>query len=61
MIHLHMLTFHLAILGNVADLCTKQFNKLHKKKKTFHILTHGAMQGCGLTSLVVYNNANLVI
>ena len=37
------------------------FNKWHKKKKnknknkkvTLHILTHGAMRGCGLTSLVV--------
>jgi hypothetical protein len=39
------------------------FNKWHKKKKkkkkkkkTLHILTHGAMQGCGLTSLVVCIN-----
>jgi len=38
------------------------FNKWHEKKKkkkkkkkvTLHMLTHGAMQGCGLTSLVVY-------
>jgi hypothetical protein len=35
------------------------FNKWHKqhkkknKKVTLHMLTHGAMQGCGLTSLVV--------
>ena len=37
------------------------FNKWHKKNKnkdknkkvTLHILTHGTMQGCGLTSLVV--------
>jgi hypothetical protein len=31
------------------------FNKWHKKKKkvTLHILTHGTMRGCGLTSLVV--------
>ena len=35
------------------------FNKWHKKKKNenknvaLHILTHGAMQRCGLTSLVV--------
>ena len=34
------------------------FNKWHKKKKknkkvTLHILTLGAMRGCGLTSLVV--------
>ena len=36
------------------------FNKWHqkkkKKKKTLHMLTHGAMRGCGLTSLVVCNN-----
>jgi hypothetical protein len=34
------------------------FNKWHKKKKkkTLHILTHGVMQGCGLTSLVVCIN-----
>jgi hypothetical protein len=39
------------------------FNKQHKKKKkekkkkkTLHILTHGAMRGCGLTSLVVCIN-----
>ena len=32
-----------------------KFDKWHKKKKnkvTLHILTHGAMRGCGLTSLV---------
>ena len=36
------------------------FNKWHKRKEnnknkkvTLPILTHGAMQGCGLTSLVV--------
>ena len=34
------------------------FNKWQKKKKkkTLHILTHGTMCGCGLTSLVVYIN-----
>ena len=40
------------------------FNKWHKKMKkknknetvTLHILTHGAMRGCGLTSLVVCIN-----
>ena len=33
------------------------FNKWQKKKKkTLHILTHGAMRGCGLTSLVVCIN-----
>jgi hypothetical protein len=38
------------------------FNKWHKKKKhtnkkvTLHMLTHGAMRGCGLTSLVVCVN-----
>ena len=32
------------------------FNKWQKKKKTLHILTHGAMRGCGLTSLVACIN-----
>ena len=39
------------------------FNKWHKKKKknqnkkvTLHVSTHGAMRGCGLTSLVVCTN-----
>ena len=35
------------------------FNKWHKKKKkkkTLHMLTHGAMRGCGLTSLAVCIN-----
>jgi hypothetical protein len=37
------------------------FNKWHKKKNknkkvTLHLLTHGAMRGCGLTSLVVCIN-----
>ena len=37
------------------------FKKWHKKKKknekvTLYMLTHGAMQGCGLTSLVVCIN-----
>jgi hypothetical protein len=30
--------------------------KKKKKKKTLHMLTHGTMQGCGLTSLVVCIN-----
>jgi hypothetical protein len=37
------------------------FNKWHKrknKKVTLDMLTHGAMWGCGLTSLVVYINDN---
>ena len=29
-----------------------------KKKKTLHMLTHGAMLGCGLTSCVVCINDN---
>ena len=38
-----------------------KFNKWHKnknknKKVTLHILTHNAMQGCELTSLVVCIN-----
>jgi hypothetical protein len=32
------------------------FNKWQKKKMALHILTHGAMHGCGLTSLVVCIN-----
>jgi hypothetical protein len=32
------------------------FNKWQKKKKTLHMLTHSAMWGCGLTSLVVCIN-----
>jgi hypothetical protein len=40
------------------------FNRWHKKKKnenkdrkvTLHMLTHDAMRGCGLTSLVIYIN-----
>ena len=39
------------------------FNKWHKKKKknqnkkvALHVSTHGAMRGCGLTSLVVCTN-----
>jgi hypothetical protein len=42
------------------------FNKWHKKKKkhknkkmTLHILTHGALRWCGLTSLVVCINENI--
>ena len=37
------------------------FNKWHQKKKkmTLHILTHGAMRGCGLTSWVVCINDKL--
>ena len=41
------------------DICMHQHsNKWHKKKKkkkkvTLHILTDGAIRGCGLTSLVV--------
>ena len=39
----------LAFMGNVT------YAKWQKKKKvTLHILTHGAMQGCVLTSLVAY-------
>ena len=44
---------------------TPTFNKWHKKKKIkikkviLHILIHGAMRGCGLTSLVVCINDNI--
>ena len=41
-------------------MCASTFNKWQnknkKKKTTLHILTHGAMGGCGLTSLVVCIN-----
>jgi hypothetical protein len=33
--------------------------KKNKKKVTLHILTHGAMRGCGMTSLVVCINDNI--
>ena len=36
------------------------FKKKKKKKRvTLHILTHGAMRGCGLTSLMVCINDNI--
>ena len=36
------------------------FNKWQKKKKvTLHILTHGAMRGYGLTSLMVCINVKI--
>ena len=34
----------------------KKKNKNKSKKVTLHILTRGAMRGCGLTSLVVCIN-----
>ena len=34
----------------------KKWHKKKKKKKTLHMLTHGAMLGCGLTSSVVCIN-----
>jgi hypothetical protein len=39
----------------------KWYKKKKKKKKkvTLHILTHDAMRGCGLTSLVVCVNAKI--
>jgi preprotein translocase subunit YajC len=45
----------------VADVPTfnkwqKKKKKKKKKKKTLHMLTHGTMQVCGLTSLVVSIN-----
>jgi hypothetical protein len=49
-------------LPKQCGLCMHQHsNKWHKKKKkkkkkTLHMLTHGAMRGCGLTSLVVCIN-----
>ena len=39
-----------------APTLNKWQQKKKKKKKTLHMLTHGAMQGCGLTSLVVCIN-----
>jgi hypothetical protein len=48
----------LAFPGDVADAPTfnKWQKKKKKKKKTLHMLTHGTMQVCGLTSLVVSIN-----
>ena len=34
----------------------QKWKKNKNKKVTLHILTHGAMRGCGLTSLVVFIN-----
>ena len=34
----------------------KKIKKKKKKKMTLHILTHGAMRGCGLTYVMVCNN-----
>ena len=50
--------------GAMWQMHAPTFNKWLKKKKkknknkkvTLHMLTHGAMQGCGLTSLVVCIN-----
>ena len=54
------LSIVLALPGDVAYACTNiqrmWHKKKRKKKKTLHILTHGAMRGCGLTSLVVCSN-----
>ena len=47
--HMHAPTF---------NNCHKKKNN-KKKKVTLHILTHGPMQGCGLTSLVAYINDNI--
>ena len=54
---------HFAFPGDVADLYTniqtsgirrKRKRKKNKNKKvTLHMLTHGTMRGCGLTSWVV--------
>jgi len=37
-------------------VCDKWHKKKKNKKVTRHILTHGAMRGCGLTSLMVCIN-----
>jgi hypothetical protein len=34
----------------------KNKNKIKNKMVTLHLLTHGALQGCGLTSWVVCTN-----
>ena len=53
----------LGLPGGMWHMQAPTFNKWHKrktknknKKVTQHILTHGAMRRCGLTSLVVCNN-----
>jgi hypothetical protein len=56
----HISTSHLAFLSNVPDPCTNNSTsgiarrKISKKK--LHILTHGTMQGCELTSFRVCIN-----
>jgi hypothetical protein len=48
------------------QMYASKFNKCHKKDKNknknkkvrLHMLTHGAMWACGLTSLMVYINDN---
>ena len=44
--------------GTMLHMHAPTFNKWQKKKKIVHILTHCAMRGCGLTSLVacIYDN-----
>jgi hypothetical protein len=55
-----LLPLHLAFQGDVAIAPT--FNKWYQQKKkknkkvTLHMLTHDAMQGCGLTTLFVCIN-----
>ena len=48
--HMHAPTF------NEWDKKKMKKKKSKNKKVTLHILTHGAMRGCGLTSLVVCIN-----
>jgi 23S rRNA maturation mini-RNase III len=49
---------HLAFLGDVAYHASLfyKWQKKKKKKVALHILAHGAMRGCGLSSLVVCIN-----
>ena len=61
--HLHWCgPLHLSFLGNVAyhaptsNKWQKNKKKNKNKKMTLHILTHGAMRGCGLTSLIICIN-----
>jgi hypothetical protein len=53
---------HLVFPGDVTYACTniqqwhKKKKKNHDKEVTLHMLTHGAMRGCGLASWVVCIN-----
>ena len=60
-IRTHDSSSHVNLPLDLPEQCDRsmyqQFNEWHKnKKRTLHILTHGAMQGCGLTYMVLCIN-----